>query len=70
MKCPCYKCEERHQGCHAECERYLAWWGEIQKRKEWMKTGCVVADYQRETISHKVAVKQRKTKVIGGRHEQ
>lgn len=21
---PCYKCEERHAGCHSECELYLA----------------------------------------------
>lgn len=23
MKAPCFKCEERHSGCHAECEKYL-----------------------------------------------
>ena len=22
MKSPCYKCKDRHQGCHAECEAY------------------------------------------------
>ena len=23
--CPCRNCEDRHQGCHAKCERYGAW---------------------------------------------
>lgn len=22
---PCYKCEDRHQHCHAKCERYAKW---------------------------------------------
>jgi ABC-type transporter lipoprotein component MlaA len=22
---PCYKCEDRHGGCHAECDKYTAW---------------------------------------------
>ena len=22
MTTPCYKCKDRHQGCHAECEAY------------------------------------------------
>ena len=22
LKCPCYKCERRHIGCHANCEKY------------------------------------------------
>ena len=25
MTNPCYKCEDRHQGCHAKCERYAEW---------------------------------------------
>lgn len=33
MKCPCYKCEDRHEGCHGECERYIEWSGQKQKEK-------------------------------------
>jgi len=22
FKCPCHKCERRHIGCHADCEKY------------------------------------------------
>lgn len=22
---PCYKCQERHPGCHGECEKYKKW---------------------------------------------
>lgn len=25
MKVPCCACDDRHTGCHAECERYLTW---------------------------------------------
>lgn len=25
MRCPCYHCEERHEGCHSDCERYAEW---------------------------------------------
>lgn len=25
IKAPCYNCTDRHAGCHAECEKYLAW---------------------------------------------
>ena len=23
--CPCYKCENRHIGCHSDCEKYSDW---------------------------------------------
>lgn len=25
MDNPCYGCQERHAGCHAECEDYQSW---------------------------------------------
>lgn len=25
MKVPCYKCDKRHEGCHAECDIYKVW---------------------------------------------
>lgn len=25
MKSPCYKCEDRHEGCHGSCEAYIEW---------------------------------------------
>lgn len=25
MTNPCYKCEDRHQGCHAKCGKYAEW---------------------------------------------
>lgn len=30
---PCYKCEDRHQHCHAKCERYAKWDAERAKEK-------------------------------------
>ena len=31
MKPPCHKCEERHIGCHSECEKHIQW---VKERKE------------------------------------
>lgn len=25
MTCPCRECQERHENCHASCERYGEW---------------------------------------------
>lgn len=33
-KANCYGCEDRHVGCHAECERYRAWRSELTEYKE------------------------------------
>ena len=24
-QCPCFGCNQRHIGCHADCERYAEW---------------------------------------------
>jgi len=29
--CPCRGCEDRHFGCHAECERYKSWKTEYEE---------------------------------------
>ena len=34
MKVPCHNCEDRHVGCHAECERYKEYAAECHKRRE------------------------------------
>ena len=31
---PCRDCEERHEGCHGKCERYLGWRDEVNKKKD------------------------------------
>lgn len=31
MKCPCFKCEERNEKCHASCEKYKAWTDDRKK---------------------------------------
>lgn len=33
IKC-CYKCEDRHLGCHSECERYKQEREQYEKQKE------------------------------------
>lgn len=37
MKVPCYKCQERKEGCHATCDRYRDWHGKRQQQLEQRK---------------------------------
>lgn len=37
MKCPCYKCKERHNLCHDDCKRHKQWIEEKHKAEEWLK---------------------------------
>lgn len=46
---PCKGCEERHEGCHAECDRFIKWKAdrnamneERYKQKE--KEGVTISD--------------------------
>lgn len=34
---PCMNCKERHEKCHAECEKYAAFKKDLQARKDWLK---------------------------------
>ena len=35
---PCYKCPERHIGCHGECERYKAYSDAEAEKKTFIKS--------------------------------
>ena len=42
---PCFKCTERHMGCHSDCKKYLLWrdsYVEMQKNNK--NTGYEVSD--------------------------
>lgn len=45
MQAPCYGCTERHENCHAECERYKAFREEYKKREDELKKERYVNDY-------------------------
>ena len=34
---PCYNCNDRKQGCHSECFKYLFWKSENDKEKEFIR---------------------------------
>ena len=34
MNAPCKNCEDRHTGCHAECEKYKAFAEEREKHRQ------------------------------------
>lgn len=51
----CFKCEDRHAGCHGSCERYLAWKKEQEKvngtdEKAWAKR-MLLYDYRDYTVT-------------------
>lgn len=31
---PCQHCEDRHVGCHSECEQYKAWKDEVEEKRQ------------------------------------
>ena len=33
---PCWKCPERHEGCHATCKEYIEYAAEVRKKKEFV----------------------------------
>lgn len=55
IKC-CYKCTERHAGCHGGCKRYLAEKAENEAEKEKIRAARQKQNdfvgYQKETVSH------------------
>lgn len=55
---PCHKCEERHVGCHAGCERYHQWRDgnidDTRKAKADLFKDKLIEDYQiREMFKNK-----------------
>ena len=60
----CYKCPDRHEGCHADCEKYLeessARMAEMAKNRKKL----IANDFLWENTQKAVIRKQRKTKII------
>lgn len=38
IQVPCYRCEQRHTGCHSECEAYAKYCRENAKRRYLIKS--------------------------------
>lgn len=36
-KAPCFECDERHKGCHSQCETYRTFIVANEKFREWRK---------------------------------
>ena len=37
---PCYKCDKRHYGCHAECAVYTKWAAAREREREHERSPC------------------------------
>ena len=57
---PCHHCEERHAGCHAECERYKAMLEQRQAIKDAIKANGESGRIAREFLSDSVSKTLRK----------
>ncbi len=63
-KSPCYKCPDRHAGCHSECERYKEYHEKNKKRLELKKE-----EFNRENPEkdYKLTMYQKHLKNDGGK---
>ena len=52
---PCLRCEDRHLGCHSECERYKAMKAERQAIKDTIRANGDGGRIAREFLSDSVA---------------
>ena len=57
---PCYKCEERYQGCHAKCAIYKAFCEELEAIKAKKRQYDHVRDFQIRNIYKGRKDKERK----------
>lgn len=51
---PCHHCEERHAGCHAECEKYKAMLAERQALKDAIMakdSGRIAKEFLSDSVS-------------------
>lgn len=56
---PCFRCAERHTGCHSECEAYKGWYREMSGIKAREKPTYTVADTDREARRLRAVVRGR-----------
>lgn len=45
MRVPCYKCEERHKGCHCSCKDYAEYRIIIQRKLDAEKRETMLDSY-------------------------
>ena len=48
MSGPCFSCPDRHEKCHAKCEKYIAYRKEVDKANERKAHDLDALSYQRD----------------------
>lgn len=65
MKAPCKNCEQRHESCHSDCDKYKAYRDGIKERQEEEKKQKEVdrfaSDRKRRTEKYKQRIAGRTT---------
>ena len=59
---PCKGCEDRHAGCHAECETYLEWQAGVVKEREARNEQSYI-NYQIESATYDKWLKWRQRRL-------
>lgn len=61
-KNPCYKCEDRTEICHSECERYIKWAEEREKfrneRFQERQVGWALSEHRDEAVRKALKAKR------------
>ena len=65
---PCRDCEDRHEGCHGGCEKYLGWKEELNAKKNSIyharKKDVLASSFTIETV-YKIISKSNSNKKRG-----
>ena len=62
MKPPCKNCEDRHQGCHAECESYAEYRDFCDKQRSRRHDVQLVNSYGFDRIAKAVKIREWQNK--------
>lgn len=58
---PCFKCEERYQGCHASCVPYRTFCEELNEAKAKRHKYDIAKDFQIRNMNKGIREKERRT---------
>lgn len=55
----CFKCQDRHEGCHAECERYLEYKASIIEESKKQRKGVEAQELLREGMTKAIRFREK-----------
>lgn len=62
---PCKDCKERHEKCHADCEKYKAFQAELKATKDWLKEQLGGEYYSSQSVHYNTNMHRYENKPRG-----